>query len=384
MKRPEIILPDYKNCIANLTNSILKKFNAEPRGDSLPLLDQHLTRDYKNIIVFLLDGMGKVILERHLAEKGPFRSHLAGIYTSTFLSTTVAATTSVMSGLQPCEHSWLGWDCYYPQVDKNVTVFLNVEQGTQNPAADYNLAWTTTPYENVVNRIKNHGGQAYLEAPFINREIDSFEKLCDCVRSDCAKSGQKYIYAYWNQPDGNLHHYGCGSQEVKKELQRLEAQVASLVKELETETKNSNRATKPSSEPTDSLIIVTADHGHIDNRQVWLRDYSQLHECLEREPSLEPRVLNLFVKPEKEDFFVQEFNKTFGDDFDLFPVEEVIKRKLFGTGQPHPNFRSMLGNYLAISKGNLSIMTVDEQFIGMHGSLTEDEMLIPLIVFDGK
>jgi hypothetical protein len=44
----------------------------------------------------------------------------------------------------------------------------------------------------------------------------------------------------------------------------------------------------------------------------------------------------------------------------------------------------MLGNYLAIAKGNLSIMTVDEQFIGMHGSLTEDEMLIPLIVFDGK
>lgn len=151
-------------------------------------------------------------------------------------------------------------------------------------------------------------------------------------------------------------------------MQRLEAHVESLAKELETE-------------PTDSLIIVTADHGHIDNRQVWLRDYPQLYECLEREPSLEPRVLNLFVKPEKEDFFVQEFNKTFGDDFDLFPVEEVIKRKLFGNGQPHPNFRSMLGNYLAIAKGNLSIMTVDETFIGMHGSLTEDEMLIPLIIF---
>ena len=371
MKRPEIILPDYKNCIANLPNSILKKFYAEPRGDSLPLLDRYLSKDYKNIIVFLLDGMGKVILERHLSEHGPFRSHLAGIYTSTFLSTTVAATTSVMSGLQPCEHSWLGWDCYYPQVDKNVTVFLNVEQGTQNPAADYNLAWTTTPYENLVNRIKNHGGQAYLEAPFINREIDSFEKLCDCVRADCAKPGQKYIYAYWNQPDGLLHHYGCGSQEVKKELQRLETQVASLAEELETET-------------DDTLIIITADHGHIDNRQVWLRDYPKLHECLEREPSLEPRVLNLFVKPEKKDFFVQGFNKTFGDDFVLLPIEEVIKRKLFGNGKPHPNFRSMLGNYLAIAKGNLSIMTVDENFIGMHGSLTEDEMLIPLILFDGK
>jgi len=42
----------------------------------------------------------------------------------------------------------------------------------------------------------------------------------------------------------------------------------------------------------------------------------------------------------------------------------------------------MLGNYIAIAKGDLSIMTVDEEFKSMHGSLTEDEMLIPLIVFD--
>ena len=364
----KLVLPDYKNCIANLPNSILKKFDAEPRGDSLPLLDPYLTRDYKNIIVFLLDGMGKVIMERHLAENGPFRSHLAGIYSSTFLSTTVAATTSIMSGLQPCEHSWIGWDCYYPQVDKNVTVFLNVEQGTKKQAADYNLAWTTTPYESVVERIKGHGGQAYLEAPFASPEVDSFEKLCDRVRADCAKPGQKYIYAYWNQPDGNLHHYGCSSKEVKENLRSLEAQVAKLAAELE-------------SEDEESLIIVTADHGHIDNRQVWLRDYPELHKCLEREPSLEPRVLNLFVKQGKEDFFIHEFNKTFGEDFDLLSMDDAIDRGLFGTKRPHPNFRSMLGNFLAIAKGNLSIMTVDENFIGMHGSLTEDEMLIPLIIF---
>ena len=153
----KLVLPDYKNCIANLPNSILQKFNAVPRGDILPLLDLYLTRDYKNIIVFLLDGMGKVIMERHLAENGPFRSHLAGIYTSTFLSTTVAATTSIMSGLKPCEHSWIGWDCYYPQVDKNVTVFLNVEQGTKKQAADYNLAWTTTPEESLIIVTADHG-----------------------------------------------------------------------------------------------------------------------------------------------------------------------------------------------------------------------------------
>lgn len=360
-----LVLPDYQNCIANLPNSILKKFGAEPVGDTLPLLDPYLEKEYENIVVILLDGMGKVIVERHLAEDGAFRTHFAGIFKSTFLSTTVAATTSMMSGLQPCEHSWLGWDCYYPQVDKNVTVFLNVEQGTDIPAADYNLAFTTTPYENVINRIIRHGGQAYGVAPFLDKELDSFDKICDRVRECCQNYGKKYVYAYWNQPDGLLHRKGCGSEEVHENMLSLEAEVAKLASDL-----------------PGSLIIVTADHGHIDNEQVWIQDYPQLTDCLERLPSLEPRALNLFVKPEKEAFFVEEFNRLFGDRFNLLPMDEAIDQGLFGTGKHHAQFRSMLGNYIAIATGNLSVMTVDEEFVSMHGSLTEDEMVIPLIVFE--
>ena len=79
-----LIWPDYKNCIANLPNSILKKLGAEPTGDTLPLADKYLEKDYKNIVLLLLDGMGKSILERHLEGNGAFRSHLAGITSQYF------------------------------------------------------------------------------------------------------------------------------------------------------------------------------------------------------------------------------------------------------------------------------------------------------------
>ena len=156
----KLIWPDYKNCSANLPNSILRKFGAAPAGDSLPLLDPYLEKDYRNIVLLILDGMGKKILERHLQPDGAFRSHLAGIYQSVFLSTTVAATTSLRSGLQPCEHCWLGWDCYYPQIDKNVTVFFNRLQGTEEPAAPYNVPQTFTPYESVVDKLNRAGTKA--------------------------------------------------------------------------------------------------------------------------------------------------------------------------------------------------------------------------------
>lgn len=62
MEKHKIVLPDYKNCIANLPNSILKKLGLPTNGDTLPLLDKYLQKDYKNIVVILLDGMGKAIL----------------------------------------------------------------------------------------------------------------------------------------------------------------------------------------------------------------------------------------------------------------------------------------------------------------------------------
>ena len=362
----KLIWPDYENCNANLPNSILRYFGAETAGKTLPLLDRYLDKEYKNVVVFLLDGMGKAIVERHLAENGPFRSNQKGIYRSVFLSTTVAATTSIMSGLQPCEHSWLGWDCYYPQVDKNITVFFNYEQGTETPAADYDVPRTVTPYETVFDRIHKVGKQAYMFAPFWEPKTDDIGEMCERVRGLCGEPGQKYIYVYWNQPDGLLHKTGCGSEEVHEAMLTLEATVSALAESLE-----------------DSLVIVTADHGHIDTEAAELYDYPELTDCLIRRPSLEPRVLNLFVKEEKKEFFEREWDRLFGDRFLLMPTEEVIERKLMGTGQPHAMFRRMLGDYLAIATGDLTIFySGTNRWLSNHGSLTEDEMLIPLIVFE--
>ena len=46
-------LLDYKNCIANLPNSILKKFGVDTVGDTLPIADKYIEKNYKNIVVLL-------------------------------------------------------------------------------------------------------------------------------------------------------------------------------------------------------------------------------------------------------------------------------------------------------------------------------------------
>ena len=69
--------PDYENGLANLAQSVLKNFGIREKGQkTLACLDPFLEKEYENIVVFLLDGMGSRIMENNLEETGFFRSHL--------------------------------------------------------------------------------------------------------------------------------------------------------------------------------------------------------------------------------------------------------------------------------------------------------------------
>lgn len=362
--------PDYTNCIANLANSLLEEFGISEGRQKLKVLEPYLKKGYENMVVILLDGMGECIVRKNCSGNGFFNAHLVGTYSSVFPPTTVAATTSIANGLTPCEHGWLGWDCYYPQIDKNVTVFLNQETETGEPVADYNVAWTYCGYKSVVSKIRENGGNAYEVTPFASPFPDSFEKICEQIKCLCRQSGKKYIYSYWNEPDSIMHKKGCYGADAKEMLQGLEKQVCQLCEELEN-----------------TLVIVTADHGLIDSKGAALVEYPKIMECLVRMPSIEPRALNLFVKEDKRVQFEHEFQKEFGNKFLLWTKEQVLDSKLFGTGKEHLNFQRMLGDYLAIAIDDLSIYNTREEadfYLGVHAGLTEEEMTIPLIIIEKK
>lgn len=365
-----IIYPDYNNSIANLANSILKKWGLPTNGSTLKFLDRYLEKNYKNVVVILLDGMGKCIIERNLEENGFFNTHLATTYSSTFPPTTVAATTSINNGLTPCEHGWLGWDCYFPQIDRNVTVFLNTDTESGEKVAEESVAWKYCGYSSVINRINSSGGKAYYVTPFEEPHPETFEESCELIKKYCEEPGKKYIYCYCNEPDYTMHQTGCYSDESKQVISSLERRIESLTDELK-----------------DTLVIVTADHGHMDSKGVCIKNYPRIMDCLKRIPTIEPRALNLFVKEDRRNEFEKEFTKEFGDKFLLLPKEKVLEMKLFGYGTEHKDFRNMLGDYLAVAIDDLSIFNTEEeagQFIGIHAGLTKDEMIIPLIIVEKR
>ena len=149
----KIVLPNYNECITNLSNSILKHFNQETHHNTIEYLDNILDKDYKNVIVILCDGMGSILLDEMLDKDSFLIKNRIKTITSVYPPTTTAATTSMLSGLNPNEHGWLGWDLYFKKENKVISMFTNTLKDSETKAEEYNIARTTFPYESIVSKI---------------------------------------------------------------------------------------------------------------------------------------------------------------------------------------------------------------------------------------
>lgn len=362
-----ICYPDYTRCLVNVASSLERAFGLTPAHNTLPECDGRLKK-YDKVVLLLLDGMGTDIMRRHLAPDGFFRSHLDTEITTVFPPTTVAATTSVQSGLTPWEHGWLGWDCYFKEVDQNVTVFRNTISNSDTPAAEVPLAETYRPYRSIVQRLQEQGILACSMAPFGENQVDSLPEMGERLLELTAKPGKAFFYCYWAEPDHTLHTAGVDAPEVGELLRSMEAQVEEFCGKLR-----------------DTLVIVVADHGHRNIKGLCVEDYPDIMECLKRLPSVESRAVSWFIKPEKKADFEAAFHRHFEGEFLLLSREEVAKTGLLGVGACHPGTEDSLGDYLMPSIGDLCLCNTQEsahRFVSGHAGLTDVEMHIPLIFIE--
>ncbi|MBQ9071932.1 MAG: alkaline phosphatase family protein [Bacilli bacterium] len=360
----QTVLPNYQKCITNLSNSILKHFNLETYHNSLPFIDKILDKDYKNVIVVLCDGLGSILLDEILDKYSFLIKNRIKTITSVYPPTTTAATTSILSGLNPNEHGWLGWDLYFKKEDKIITMFLNTLKDTNINAADYNVARVTYPYESITKKIGKFY-ESYELLSFKNEEYKTLDGLTKKIIELSKTPNKKFIYAYYEEPDSKLHEYGINNEIVKQEFININNYMEYLCNNIE-----------------DSVVILTADHGHIDVEYYFLDDYPNIKNMLERTTSLEPRTVSFKVKFEKLEEFKLEFNKYFSNDFILYSQDEIINNKLFGVGRNNMHFEEAIGDFVAVAKNNKAIVyeKTDELLKSHHAGLTEREMLIPIIV----
>jgi len=362
---------NYNECLTNLACSIRKYFGLNYKHNTLSYIDELLEQKKpKNVITILCDGMGSKIIDRVLEENAFLVSNRLKDITTVFPATTVAATTSMMTGLNPVESGMLGWDMYFKDIDKTITTFLNSEKGDfeykpLQEAIDFKEKhMKTKSIMDDINEQTEYKG--YTLFPFGDNAYRDLDDLFNIIVEKCNEEGKKYIYAYSTEPDSTMHELGTDCIEAKEIILDLNKRIENLSTKLK-----------------DTIIFVVADHGHKNVINIDLNDYPDVVECLVRNTSIEPRAVNFFIKAEKKEEFERLFKKYFSNDFDLYDKEDVINSKLFGDGEENEIFRDSLGDYLAIGKTDKTILYIGSQVLkSQHAGYTDEEIFVPLIAID--
>ena len=368
-----IVFPDYQNSILNVTSSLLKYYGVSTNVPSNPVLDKVLVKKYRNIVYVLVDALGVEILNRHKDVSTALNNDFVQIITSVFPSTTVSATTSVMTGLPPISTGWLGWCQYVKEVEKSDIFFMNKDYYSESTVFEENIANKVAPVKKIYQLIEEADSSVHtLEVfpAFAQPEHDTFMKECITVVETCKKKGKHFIYTYWDKLDYIMHETGPGSIEVNQMLASIDKGYQYLTKNLEKDT----------------LVVLIADHGQVEVCPIELRKYPSLWDTFVHEPSIESRATAFFIKPEKRVEFEDMFNHYFRDYFMLLTKAEVLAMKLFGTGVIHERIDEFLGDYMAIAIDHYYFKLAEGKFVmrGQHAGLLKEEMQVPLIIHSKK
>lgn len=379
----EIKYPDYNNSILNLITSILKYYKVETNHTSLDVVDEKLKKKYKNVVFIVLDGMGEHIL-KNASKDGFFRKNEVKSITSVYPSTTTAALTTYYSGKPPYESGWIAWSQYFKEYGRAIDMLSHKESYLKEDisGAKLNVFDKVVKYETIFEKIEKSSPQvkAYEIVPdYSDRRAkkslraNNIEEICDHIKLICSNGSENFIMAYCDNPDGLLHKYGCTSKEAEDMIKNAEKQIAEIREVLSKDT----------------LIIISADHGHKDIYKVYdLLDYPKIMDCLIMPASLESRAVAFWVKENKREEFEELFNNEFSSDFLLLSKEKVLDKHLLGYGDKHRKIDDFIGNYLAISISNsiirLQTYLADGKPVkrSTHCGLTKEEMEVPLIIIE--
>ena len=362
---------NYNNCIVSIPNSILNYYGLKKYNESNKLIDEYLKKyNPKNIVLILCDGMGYNFLNKNLPNNNFLRKNEKAVISSVFPPTTTAATTSLITGLYPNEHCWLGFDNYIASLGKVVSMYLNKEKETDIPLPTANICKKIFPYKTIFEIINKQGiaKSTYISSCANDADIrcNSFDEICTIIKNICNNNKKNYIYAHYENPDCLMHKYGVNSNKAIKNVAMISKKIEDLTTKL-----------------NDTLLIVTADHGLTENKFIYVEDDKELFKCLLHTTSIASRASMFFLKEGYESKFLEIYNKKYKDYFWLLSKSEIIKNKIFGIGIDNKKFISCLGDYIAISitdKG-FKYLRQGNETLASHSGLTQNEVDVPLILY---
>ncbi len=402
----EFLPPNYRDgSIANIPATIAALLGT--RFDGLPSLPEALWRplggDIKRVVSIVIDGWGWNLLEKERPFLQPLlnRAAVVGQITSIFPSTTVAALSSLWTGVAPAQHGLVGLNMFFPEYgtigqmlslspdmgyypDALVRAGLEPETFLHWPGLAQQLAEAGIPThrfkgKNIVDSaLSKMHGRGVTGNHGIMTVADMLVQMRRLLE---ATAGEPlYAAAYWPTVDTLSHDHGWDDEIVAAELR-------SLVNQIQVEFLD--RLSEPARRGT--VLLIIADHGQIVTPftgAIYLEDHRQLQQMLFMKPTGEPRVNYLYTKHGRQNAVVDYINEHLGQAMIAWPAADILDAGLLGPPPFAPEAADRVGDVIVVLRGGHALLNTRAEdseramrWNGRHGGMTKAEMLVPWLGF---
>ena len=359
----DLVLPAYQGaCLTNVVPALLHPPDVRPEW--LPVA----AHDADQVVLLVVDGLGWNQLTARRTSTPTLAAMDGGPITTVAPSTTATALTSITTGMPPGEHGVVG---YRIAVEGEV---LNVLRWS-TPAGDARQSIPPT-------KVQGHPcfeGQRppavtraeFLSSGFTLAHLDQvrftgYRTLGTLVAevTRLAHAGEPFVYAYYEGLDKVSHEHGLGPA-YDEELRWIDHLVATLLSSL----------------PAGTVLLVTADHGQVEvgDHVLDLPGDVLTHVAMQ---SGEGRFRWLHARSGRTGPLLDAARDLLGEHAWVRSRAEAITEGWYGPIVTDAA-AGRLGDVLLAAKGDVAFLDPEDTgpyvLVGRHGSVTEDEMLVPLV-----
>jgi len=357
--------PDYRGaCVSRVVPALL--------GDDRPAWMPAPVQGASAVVLLALDGLGWNALEAYRGAMPELAAFDGGPITTVVPSTTAAALTSLATGLAPSEHGLVG---FRMRVGGGVLNVLSWQFSGPGRAPD--------PFD--VQRHTAFGSREvpvvtcsdFRETPFTDAQLrggrfvgwGTTGTLVEHCRRLAAR-GEPLTYAYYPGIDKVAHEFGLEDGFYEAELRSADALVGALRDAL----------------PSDAALVVISDHGQVHaESDHWIK-LDELEPLISVQAG-DARFRYLYARSGGTSELAGAARELIGDRAWVMTRKELIEAGWLGPA-PTGSIGARIGDVALAAHDKVAFvdpaMPREAQLRSLHGSLTADEMRVPLLAARGR
>ena len=361
----EPVVPEYGGaCITGVVPALLG-------GRPAPWMPA-AARDADAVVLLVLDGLGWHALET-FRDVLPELAALDGSAITTVVpSTTAAALTSLTTGLAPSEHGLVG---YRMRVDGGVLNVLNWHFAGDGRAPD---PFVVQRHDAFLRRQVPAVTRAeFRTTPFTDAQLRGARFVGWGTRATLVEhcrrlvvDGEAFVHAYYPGIDKVAHEFGLRDGFFEAELRSADALVGAVRNVL----------------PPEAALVVTSDHGQVHVEEDDWIGLDALGELVETQAG-DARFRYLYAPRADARELAARARALAGDRAWVRTREELITERWLGP-RPSGSIGGRIGDVVLAARAPVAFVDPalprEVQLRSLHGSLTAEEMLVPLLAARGR